>query len=197
MESIKQKGILEPLLVSKVRESENYLLIAGFRRFLAAKQLGLESVPVRILPELTQEERLSIQIIENIVRDNLFTVEIAEALNNYYSLRHPGRKLLTDLIYFRRKPDKLGEEERNTISSMLSIIGKKSRSLSNIVELLTLPDEILLEIKKKNIPISAGHLIVRFLKRKPERKKEIIKNFTGQKRKFSLKEIKDILFSLN
>lgn len=196
VESIKQKGILEPLLVTKNKEDDRYQLVAGFRRFLAAKQVGLESVPVRILPSVAQDEKILIQMIENIVREGLSVVEMAESFSNYYSTKHQGKSLLSDLVYYRRKPDKLTEEEKNTILHMLSIIGKKSRTLSNMLDLLTLPREILTEIKRKNIPISAGYLLVRFFKRNPEKRESVVNKIIKNQKKYSLKEIQDILHSL-
>jgi ParB family chromosome partitioning protein len=61
MESIRQKGVLEPVLVA--RRDERFLLISGERRFLACRQLGLETIPSRVLDAVvSQEEILAIQL---------------------------------------------------------------------------------------------------------------------------------------
>lgn len=83
--SIKQKGILEPLLVRVVRGK--YQIISGERRFTAAKELSLKEVPCIIL-QASDEESLEISLIENLQREDLSPFEEAEGL---YSLaRHFG-----------------------------------------------------------------------------------------------------------
>jgi ParB family chromosome partitioning protein len=83
--SIKQKGILEPLLVRVVKGK--YQIISGERRFTAAKELGLAEVPCIIL-QASDEESLEISLIENLQREDLSPFEEAEGL---YSLaKHFG-----------------------------------------------------------------------------------------------------------
>ena len=75
-ESIKQYGILQPLLVSK--KKDYYEIIAGERRWRAAKMAGLKEVPV-IIKELNDQERVEISLIENIQREDLNPIEEAQA----------------------------------------------------------------------------------------------------------------------
>ena len=127
-QSIKEKGVLQPLLVRK--DFQGYEIIAGERRYRAAIIAELEEVPV-IEKELSDVETLEIGLIENIVRQDLDDLEEAAAFS----------KLMKDFSYTQEK---------------ISEIVCKSRSyIANSLRLLTLPDEIkdLLSLKK----ISAGH----------------------------------------
>ena len=74
-ESIKQYGVFQPLLVQK--EKDYYKIIAGERRWRAAKIAGLKEIPV-IVKELSDREIAEIQLIENIQREDLNPIEIAE-----------------------------------------------------------------------------------------------------------------------
>ena len=73
MESIKEKGIVQPVIVRKNNEQE-YELIAGERRFRAAKALGLVEIPA-VLKDATDLEMLELSLIENIQRDDLNPLE--------------------------------------------------------------------------------------------------------------------------
>lgn len=75
-DSIKAQGILQPLLARKA--SRGYELVAGERRLRAAKQAGLEKVPVMI-KEITDAQMLEMSIVENIQRENLNPIEESEA----------------------------------------------------------------------------------------------------------------------
>lgn len=77
--SIKEHGVLQPLLVTEVKPGE-YQLIAGERRLRASKLAGLESVPV-IIKDVSELEKLELAVIENIQRSDLNPIERAEAYN--------------------------------------------------------------------------------------------------------------------
>ena len=86
--SIKEKGIIQPLTVREVN-NEKYELIAGERRFRAAKFLKLKSVPAYILTVKSDVDMLELALIENIQRDNLNPLEEAEGfalLSGKYNL---------------------------------------------------------------------------------------------------------------
>lgn len=86
-DSIKQFGILQPLIVQK--RNDYYEIIAGERRWRAAKQAGVKEVPV-IIKEYTDQEIVEISLIENIQRENLNPIEEAQAykrLLNEFSLK--------------------------------------------------------------------------------------------------------------
>ena len=88
--SIKEHGMLQPLLVSFDNLSGNYTLIAGERRLQAARQVGLETVPA-IVREVNEQQRLELALIENLQRADLTPLEAAEAyrqLVEEFSLSH-------------------------------------------------------------------------------------------------------------
>jgi len=127
-ESIKQQGVIQPLIVEKERDI--YTIIAGERRFRAARMAGLSEVPV-ILRKFTDDEKLEIALIENIQREDLNPIEEAKAY----------RKLM----------------ECNNLSqdSLAKKIGKKRSTVANSVRLLKLPEDMQESIV--NGELSSGH----------------------------------------
>lgn len=122
--SIQEVGMLHPLLVSKIEETTesgtrvNYQLIAGERRFLAAKILGLTQVPVIIKKIAANANRLEMAIIENIQRTDLNSLEKARAFT------------------------RLHEEFGLTHQEIAQRIGRERTTVSNIIRLLNLPSNI-------------------------------------------------------
>jgi ParB family chromosome partitioning protein len=89
-DSIKEHGVLQPLLVTYDDQSGSYTLIAGQRRLLAARLAGLETIPV-IIREASDQQRLELALIENLQRTDLTPLEAAEAyrqLVEEFSLSH-------------------------------------------------------------------------------------------------------------
>lgn len=127
--SIREKGVLQPLLVRKI-DTGRYELIAGERRLRAAKMAGLEKVPV-IEKDIAMSDRLEIALIENIQRENLNAIDEAEA----YS--------------------KLMNEFGMTQESVAKRVGKDRSTVANSVRLLQLPDEIKEDISDGLL--SSGH----------------------------------------
>jgi ParB family chromosome partitioning protein len=113
--SVREKGVITPLLVSKT--DEGYQLIAGERRWRAAQKAGLERVPV-VVREVTPTEQLELALIENIHRKDLNPIEEAMAY---------GRLL---------------EETGATQESLAKRLSKDRSSIANLLRLLTLPQLI-------------------------------------------------------
>jgi ParB family chromosome partitioning protein len=128
VESIQEKGILQPLVVR--RKGTGYELIAGERRWRAAQKAGLKEVPI-IIKDVTETEVLELSLIENIQRENLNPIEEAEA--------------------FRRLMDQfhLTQEE---ISKR---VGKDRATIANALRLLRLPQDIKESLAEGKI--SVGH----------------------------------------
>lgn len=129
--SIKEKGILQPLLVRKMDSGDGYELIAGERRLQASKLLGLERVPVVVKDDTTKSDRLELAIIENIQRQNLNALEEAEA---YGRLMH---------------------EFGHTQEEVAKKVGKERSTVANTLRLLQLPDYAKSDLMSG--AISAGH----------------------------------------
>ncbi len=127
--SIRQIGIIQPLTLRKVSD-DKYQIIAGERRFRAARLAGLERVPayVRIAEDDTM---LEMALVENIQREDLDPIEIA--------------------ISYQR----LIDECQLTQESMSDRVGKKRSTVSNYLRLLKLPAEIQFGLREKQI--SMGH----------------------------------------
>jgi ParB family chromosome partitioning protein len=128
--SIREHGILQPLVVSFDPLTGMYMLIAGERRLRASGIAGLDRVPV-IVREVTDQERLELALIENVQRSDLSPLETAEAY----------RELADDF--------NLSHEE---ISAR---VGKSRVSVTNTLRLLKLPDLVLKALSEGSI--SEGH----------------------------------------
>ena len=127
-ESIKQFGVLQPLLVQE--RPDYYEIIAGERRWRAAKLAGVKEVPV-IIKNLTEQEIMEISLIENIQREDLNPIEEAQAY----------KRLLTE---FNLKQDEVAER-----------VSKSRTAVTNSMRLLKLCDEVQQMII--NDMISTGH----------------------------------------
>src|SRR4030067_3353015 len=115
VDSIREQGILEPLVIAKT--PAGYQIIAGERRWRAAKVLGLNKVPV-IIKETTARGMLEMAIVENVQREDLNPIERAQA--------------------FQR----LIEEFGLPLSEIAKRVGKSESYVSNTMRLMALPDAI-------------------------------------------------------
>ncbi len=129
--SIRERGIIQPIIVRKSAENNSkYEIIAGERRWLAAQNAGLHEVPV-VITEANDLKSLEFAIVENVQRYDLNAVEEA---NGY-------QKLIDDFGYDQEKVAKF--------------IGKSRSHISNCLRLLTLPKEVIELIENGNL--SQGH----------------------------------------
>ena len=115
VESIREQGILEPLVVAKT--PAGYQIIAGERRWRAAKILGLKKVPV-VVKETTPQGMLEMSIVENVQREDLNPIERAQA--------------------YKRLIDEFGLGTNEVARK----VGKSAPTVSNTIRLLSLPDAI-------------------------------------------------------
>jgi len=127
--SIKEKGVLQPLVVRKVAEN-HYELIAGERRLRAAQLAGLEKVPV-LVKDIAISDRLELALIENIQRENLSPLEEAEAYAQ------------------------LVEEFGLTQEMVAKRVGKNRSTVANSLRILQLPDYA--KVSLSNGALSSGH----------------------------------------
>ena len=129
--SIKERGIIQPLIVRKSEDQDNkYELIAGERRWQAAQSAGFNEVPVVII-EADNLKSLELAIIENVQRKDLNAIEEAESYNN----------LIQNFGYDQEQVSKF--------------IGKSRSHIANSLRLLTLPEKLIDKIRLKQI--SQGH----------------------------------------
>ena len=129
--SIKERGILQPIIVRKSNdESSKYEIIAGERRWLAAQKAGLHTVPV-VITVVDDLKSLEFAIVENVQRHDLNPLEEAQGY----------KKLIDEFSYDQDKVSKF--------------IGKSRSYISNSLRLLTLPIEVIKLIE--NQKLTAGH----------------------------------------
>lgn len=126
--SIKEKGILQPILVRS--KDDRFEVVAGERRLRAAQALGLQQVPV-VIKDVSDEEALVLALIENIQREELNVIEEAKAFKRLIDDFHLTQEQVADAV------------------------GKNRSTVTNILRLLRLPDAIQ-EAVSKNV-ISMGH----------------------------------------
>ena len=129
--SIKERGVIQPIIVRKSKlEKTKYEIIAGERRWLAARKAGLHDIPV-IITDVDDLKSLEFAIVENVQRHDLNPLE--EALGY--------KRLIDEFSYDQEKVSRF--------------IGKSRSYITNSLRLLSLPEEVLNFVKNKKI--SAGH----------------------------------------
>jgi ParB family transcriptional regulator, chromosome partitioning protein len=128
--SIREHGIIQPLLLAATDEDDKYCLIAGERRLLAARQAGLASIPA-IIRQASQQELVEVALVENVQRADLGPLEAAEA--------------------FRQ----LSEEFQLSHEEIAARVGKSRTTVTNTLRLLKLPPSVQSALAGRRI--SEGH----------------------------------------
>ena len=128
--SIKERGIIQPIIVRKSNEESKYEIIAGERRWLAAQKAGLHEVPV-VVTEADDLKSLEFAIVENVQRNDLNPLEEAQGYE----------RLINDFSYDQEKVSKF--------------ICKSRSYITNCLRILTLPSDVLNLIETKKL--STGH----------------------------------------
>ena len=129
--SIKERGILQPIIVRKSNDDKSkFEIIAGERRWLAAQKAGLHNVPV-VITEADDLKSLEFAIVENVQRHDLNPLEEAQGY----------KKLIDEFNYDQEKVSKF--------------IGKSRSYITNCLRILTLPVEVINHIENKKL--TAGH----------------------------------------
>jgi len=130
-QSIREKGILQPLLVRPLRDEQaGFELVAGERRWRAAQRVGMHEVPV-IVSAFADSEALEIALVENLQREDLSPLEEAEAYN------------------------RLMEEFGRTQAALAEAVGKSRSHVANTLRLLSLPAPVRRRLEDGEL--SAGH----------------------------------------
>ena len=132
--SIKQNGILQPILL-KPMDNGKYQIIAGERRWRAAKMVGLVSMPA-IVKDISAKAILEIALIENIQRENLSALEEAESY----------KKLIDEYQYTQEK--------------MAEIVSKSRSHIANLLRLINLPEKVKHYLNQGLISLGHAKLLV-------------------------------------
>lgn len=151
-QSIKEHGIIQPLIVRMIRSGE-YQIVAGERRYRAARMLGLKDVPVKVM-NVGDKEAMEIALIENLQRQDLNAIEEAK-----------GYKSLID-------------EYNLTQEEVAKRVGKSRSAVANTLRLINLPDDVKEYIERGKLTNGQARALLSF---KEEEKitaiaKEIIKD---------------------
>ena len=134
--SIKERGMIQPIIVRKSKENSSiYEIIAGERRWLAAQKAGLHEVPV-VITDADDLKSLEFAIIENVQRNDLTPIEEARGY----------QRLIEDFSYDQEKVSKF--------------IGKSRSHIANFLRLLALPDNILKLIEDKKLSVGHAKILI-------------------------------------
>lgn len=129
-DSIREKGVIQPLIITKDKNSDKYLLIAGERRLRAAQLAGLKEVPI-VVKESSPQEMLELALIENIQRKDLNPLEEAYAY------------------------EQMIEEFGVSQDDIAKKVGLNRVTITNKIRLLSIPDEVKEDVL--NEKLSEGH----------------------------------------
>lgn len=146
-DSIREKGIIQPLLITKGK-GHLYNLIAGERRLRAARMANLEEVPVVLMEDSSDTNNLELALIENIQRHDLNPIEEANAYT----------RLINE---FHLTQDEVAKK-----------VGKQRSTITNVLRLLALPSSLLDDVAKGLVSEGHARVLLR-VKEYPEKLKEI------------------------
>jgi ParB family transcriptional regulator, chromosome partitioning protein len=181
-QSIKEHGILEPLLVRKLTDSK-YELVAGERRYRAAKQAGLDEVPISVR-ELDDEQALQIALIENLQREDLNPVEETEGILDLLTIalqisREEVISTLNIAAHAKRKGDEIADnvirKNLDEIEKVFAVVGTLTPESfrTNRLPLLNLPGEVLEALRMGQLEYTKARAIAKL--KEPEKRQQLLK----------------------
>ncbi|ARF14300.1 MULTISPECIES: ParB/RepB/Spo0J family partition protein [Sporosarcina] len=132
-ESIKEHGVLQPIIVRSV--GTQYEIVVGERRFRASELAGKKEIPA-VVRDLTDEQSMEMAILENLQREDLSPIEVAEAYQNLME----SLKLTQEQLAFR--------------------LGKSRPHIANHIRLLTLPEKVLKDISHGILSMGHGRTLL-------------------------------------
>jgi len=200
-ESIRQHGILEPILVRPTK-GEKYELVAGERRFRAAQEVGLASVPVTIR-ELSDQDALQLALVENLQREDLNPVEETEGTLQLLALRLQIPVLDVPPLLYRMRNEVIGNTNQNVLINSaaqavqavfteLGTISWESFAASRL-PLLRLPPVVLEALRSGKLAYTKAQAIARIkddAQRKQVLEEAIAQNLSLTEIKAKIKELK-------
>lgn len=135
-ESIREKGVLQPILVRlQTGREDRYHIIAGERRWRASRMAGLDEIPAIVL-DISDREAMQIALVENLVRRDLNPIEEAQG--------------------FRR----LIDEFAHTQDELAELVGRSRSHVSNMLRLLRLPEDVQILLREGELSSSQGRALV-------------------------------------
>ena len=173
-QTIRKHGVLEPLLVRKLPGKNQYELVAGGRRYRAAKKAALTEVPV-VVRELSDSLAIEIALIENLQRENLNPIEETEGILKLLSQRlnikieeiSPLLHLLQKQLRGRSANNVIGSQMVESVLEVFNSLGlmELDSFISNRLPLLNLPEDILEAVRAGKIKYTKAKAIARLSER--------------------------------
>jgi ParB family chromosome partitioning protein len=168
-DSIRQHGIIEPLIVCQISGSkELYKLVAGERRYRAAKEIGLADVPV-VIHNFTDEEAITVSLIENLLREDLNPLEETEGILNLLSVRlnKPVKQVICLLYQMNNEQKKVINDnvmvsyDKQMIKDIFESLGlmKWDSFVSNRLPILKMPQDILEVLRQGKIAYTKAKVL--------------------------------------
>lgn len=173
--SVRERGILQPIRVRELSESGQYEIIAGERRWRAAKEVGLKEIPAIVVRQQSQEEAYIDALVENVVREDLNPIDRAEALSKIKvhlgahstwdevaasGMLGISRRQIFHLLGLTTLPDAIKEDIRSNVLSEKH--GRALRALRDQPTLLTQAHE---EMKRQKMSGDEALIFVKHLKK--------------------------------
>ena len=172
-ENIKKHGLINPVTVRRL-PSGKYEVVAGHRRFLAVKEvLGKEVIECRVLNITSDSEKVAVQISENVQREDLHPVELADAVGRIawqlLGIRVPKEKYQEDqefkknelcklAVNLLKHPERLSDEEKALVAKVMDRCGVTKYQMAVSLYVFLLPEEVKRELSK--FDVSLGHFRV-------------------------------------
>jgi ParB family transcriptional regulator, chromosome partitioning protein len=198
--SVKQYGILEPLIVRPVGKNR-YELVAGERRYRAAAAAGLKQVPVTV-HELTDEQVVEIALLENLQRDDLNPIDETEGLLDLLCQRlRVSREAVISLLNRAANAQKRGQEltdndirQLEEVDGLFKTVGRLSRESfrTNRLPLLNLPGDVLDVLREGRLEYTKAKVIARVADEKTRQR--LMEQAIEEK--LSLREVKQLIEEL-
>lgn len=194
VQSIREYGILEPLLVRPL-ESGRYELVVGERRYRAAQEIGLKDVPI-VVREFDDQQALQVSLIENLQREDLNPIEETEAILELLTIRIGGSPDDVASVLHRANHAKTrGQELEGNVSLQLQIIESALAEIgrfsaesfrSSRLPLLNLPTEVLKALREGKLEFTKARAIARV--KDEDQRKSLLK--LAASKNLTLSEIK-------
>lgn len=199
--SVKEHGILEPLLVRTLENPDTYELVAGERRYRAAKAAGLTDVPA-VIRDLTDEQAIQIALIENLQREDLNPVEETEGVLQLLAIKLKMTVSEVPRLLYRMQHEAkgkvahnvMGSSENEAVQAVFAALATMSWEsfVNNRLPLLNLPDDVLEALQQGRIAYTKALAIARV--KDEVQRQGLLKEAITQD--FSLAQIKECVDSL-
>ncbi|MBD1866452.1 ParB/RepB/Spo0J family partition protein [Leptolyngbya sp. FACHB-671] len=194
-QSVKEHGILEPLLVRRLVGDE-YELVAGERRYRAAQEAGLDEVPISVR-ELNDEQALQIALIENLQREDLNPIEETEGILDLLAItlqisREEVISTLNTAAHAKRKGEEIADnvirKNLDRIEKVFALVGTLTPESfrTNRLPLLNLPEEILEALRTGKLEYTKARAIAKL--KDPEQRQRLLEKTVAEN--LSLTQVK-------